>query len=120
MIASSIDALTPLSENPNALGQHASIIGSLGSYPDATTELQQRMRLMELCVEVLIGQTKIFKLWEEGYQETARFLQTLPLTTSEFDLARLRLENALRYCRRREFGAAAFELRALRSRVQRL
>ena len=87
---------------------------------DATTETQQRFRLIELCVEVLIRQTKIGKFWVEGYEEATNFLETLPLASNEFNLAKLRLESALDYCQRSEFGAAAFELRALRGLLQKL
>jgi hypothetical protein len=86
---------------------------------DTVTETYQRSRLTELCVEVLIGQTKIGRIWLEGYAETMRFLESVPLPTEEFAVAKLRLSNALDYCRRREFGAAAFELRALRGGLQR-
>lgn len=87
---------------------------------DAATEISQRLRLIELCVEVLIRQTKIGKFWVEGYKETTSVLETLPIASDEFDLARLRLKNALDYCQQGEFGAAAFELRLLRGRLQSL
>lgn len=87
---------------------------------DPITESQQRVRLFELCVEVLIRQTRIGRIWVEGYDEATRFLESVPLATNEYNLAKLRLKNALDYCQRSEFGAAAFELRALRGRLQSL
>ena len=83
-------------------------------------EFQQRVRLIELCVELLIGQTKIGELWSEGYQEAIRHLETLPLATDEFNVTKQHMDNALSYCYCSEFAAAAFELRMVRGRLQRI
>jgi hypothetical protein len=91
-----------------------------GGVSDAVTEVQQRLRILELCVEVLIGQTKLGMFWLGGYEEANRFLESIPLATYEFNLAKVRLKNAFDYCQRGEFGAAAFELRALRGNLQSL
>ena len=45
--------------------------------------------------------------------QIAEFLETLPLTTERFSLARQRLRNAQRYLESAEFGAASYELRLL-------
>jgi hypothetical protein len=84
------------------------------------TEISQRLRLIELCVEILIAQTKTGKIWVEGFEETTRLLETLPLASYEFNLARLRLKNALDYCQRGQIGAAVFELRLLRGSFTKL
>jgi hypothetical protein len=92
----------------------------LTAHFDAATEISERLRLIELCVEVLIRQTKIGRIWVEGFEETRSLLETLPLTFDEFNLSRLRLKNALDFSQAGEFGAAAFELRLLRGRLQSL
>ena len=51
------------------------------------SESQQRLRVLELSVHLLIARTKSGDFWAEGFQETARLLETIPLTTSEFDSA---------------------------------
>jgi len=53
----------------------------------------------------------------EEIEPIARFLECLPLATSEFDLARARLRNAYRYIRSNEIGAASYELRLLRGQL---
>jgi hypothetical protein len=83
-------------------------------------EAVQRIFVAELSIQVLIEQTKLRRFWQPGYDEAARLLQTLPLTTAKFDLANRHLLNANRYSRDGEFGAASFELRMLRGCVQRL
>jgi hypothetical protein len=80
---------------------------------DANTETHQRLQLLEACVKLLICQASSGQTWRGGYEEAGRFLESVPLATNEYNLAKLRLKNALDYCRLREFGAAMFELRAL-------
>ena len=94
--------------------------GHWGAPPVVASEFQQRLRLIELCVELLIGQTKIGELWSEGYDEAIRHLETLPLATDEFNATRQHMDNALSYCHCSEFAAAAFELRMVRGRLQRI
>jgi hypothetical protein len=100
-----------------ATQQTKSCLEGVGS---AATEVLQRLWLIELSVEVLLAQTKIGKLWREGYREAMEFLKTIPLTTDEFAACLLRFDNALRYCGQGEFGAAGFELRMLRGILQKL
>jgi hypothetical protein len=50
----------------------------LTAHFDAATEISERLRLIEFCVEVLIRQTKIGKIWVEGFEETSSLLETLP------------------------------------------
>ena len=45
-------------------------------------------------------------------------LESLPLTTAEYDLAQHRLENARRYAASHEAGAAIYELRILLARLR--
>ena len=81
---------------------------------------QQRLRVLELSVQLLIARTKSGDFWDDGFRNTAKLLETIPLTTSEFDSARLHLQNARAYGRIREFGASTFELRIVRGILQRL
>lgn len=52
----------------------------------------------------------------ERLNELSDLLDSLPLTTAEFDVRRARIANAIRYSQSGEFGAAQFELKLLRSR----
>ena len=88
--------------------------------PRGLSESQQRLRVLELSVHLLIARTKSDDFWADGFEETTQLLETIPLTTSEFDSARVHLQNARTYALRREFGAAAFELRIVRGILQRL
>lgn len=51
--------------------------------------------------------------WMEELTETLVLLESLPLSTSEFDVATRRLNNARRYLASSEQGAARYELRLL-------
>lgn len=84
------------------------------------TESQQRQRVLELSVGLLIVRTELGETWTEGFAEASRFLEAVPLPTSDFRSAKSHLQNALDYCRKAEFGAATFELRVVRGIVQRL
>lgn len=72
---------------------------------------------MERTVDLLIQKAKVGELWPDVYERALAVLESLPLPTSEFDLASRRLRNALAYAASGEFGAAAFELRMLRSQL---
>lgn len=52
---------------------------------------------------------------QDGLEEANLLLETLPLSTDEFGLARNRLWNAGRFVRSGEYGAANWELRTLRN-----
>jgi len=84
------------------------------------TESHQRQRVLELSVGLLIVRTELGEIWAEGFAEVTRFLEAVPLATSEFRSAQSHLQNALEYCHSDEFGAATFELRAVRGILQRL
>ncbi len=53
-------------------------------------------------------------LGDRWLKEVRELLESLPLSTSEFDLACRRINNATRYLKSVEYGAARFELRLLR------
>jgi len=88
--------------------------------PPALSEPEQRMRVLELSVQLLIARVSISDYWQEGFQDAAKLLAAVPLATSEFESASRHLQHANAYCRQNEFGAAAYELRSLRGRLQRL
>ena len=94
----------------NGKTQHATV---------ALSQYEQRMRVLELTVQLLIARTSMGDFWIEGLREVGKLLQTLPLPTAEFEAAVRHLENAIGYCQEKEFGAATFELRALRGHLQR-
>jgi hypothetical protein len=82
------------------------------------SESEQVLRVLKLNVAILLARTKIRDFWAEGFEDAATLLDAFPLATSRFDSAKSHLANANVYCRQIEFGAAMFELRALRGRLQ--
>lgn len=84
------------------------------------TPFQRQLRQTELCIDLLIERTKGGDFWRRGFGELHELLHALPLPTGEFSAATAHANNAWNYCRRQEFGAAAFELRIVRGAVQRL
>jgi hypothetical protein len=94
--------------------------GKVGIYPHVLSESEKRLRVLELSVHLLTARTRTGDFWADGFQDTAKLLEAVPLTTSEFDSARLHLQNALAYGRQHQFGASTFELRIVRGILQRL
>jgi hypothetical protein len=82
--------------------------------------IDQCCRRMEFAVNSLIEEAKAEATWTDSYAEAVQLLESVPLDTGEFELARQRLWNALDYCCEGEFGAACFELRQLRSQLSAL
>lgn len=78
------------------------------------------MRILDLTVELLIARTSMGDYWAEGFRDAGNALASMPLPTTDFRSANRHLQNAICYCQKEEFGAAAFELRALRGQLQRL
>jgi hypothetical protein len=105
--------VSPTSSTINYNGRAADNAPALSQY-------EQRMRVLELYVQLLIIRTSMGDYWPEGLQDVANLLASLPLPTGEFSSVRRHLQNAVVYCQQEEFGAATFELRALRGRLQRL
>jgi hypothetical protein len=81
---------------------------------------EQRVRILELTVQLLIVRTSFGDYWSEGLTDVANLLATLRLPPAEYAAANRHLQNAVGYCQQGEFGAATFELRALRGQLQRL
>jgi hypothetical protein len=77
--------------------------------------IDQCCRSMEFDVATLIEEAKAEATWTDSYDDAARLLESVPLDSDDFALARQRLHNALEYCLAGEFGAACFELRQLRT-----
>lgn len=88
--------------------------------PPAATETELRMHVLELSVELLIARSRVCDYSSAGYADAARLLESVPLTTSTFENARRRMANATAYSEQGEFGAAAFELRAVRGALSAL
>jgi hypothetical protein len=101
----------PIRPNEPPAGNHAT--NGYAAHP-AATETELRMHVLELSVELLIARSKVGDYSAAGYTDAARLLESVPLTTSTFENARRRMANAAAYSEQGEFGAAAFELRAVR------
>jgi len=84
------------------------------------SKYQQHLRVLELTVELLIARTSMENYWAKGFQDAGKLLAAVRLPTADLTSARGRLQNAAGYCQQEEYGAAAFELRALRGQLQRL
>lgn len=73
-------------------------------------EIEDLRLKLYLHLNFLIRELDVAKL-ESHFDLVFCILESLPLATVEYDLARRRLENAQRYVRSGEKGAARFELR---------
>jgi hypothetical protein len=78
------------------------------------------LRVLDLTVELLIARSSLEFHWAQGYDDAAQLLTSASLRAEEDASADQHLRNARVYSQIREFGAAAFELRTLRGRLQRL
>jgi hypothetical protein len=94
--------------------------GEVQHAPHVLSEFDQRLRVLEYTVQLLVVRTSISDYWPEGFRDVAARLAALPLPTDEFALANCHLQNAAHYCKQGEFGAATFEIRALRGILQRI
>jgi hypothetical protein len=100
-----------LAMNHNGKTEHSAI---------ALSPYQQRMRVLELTVQLLIARTIMGDYWAVGLRDVGKLLAALPMPTAELMSATRHLQNAVNYCQEGEFGAATYELRALRGHLQRL
>jgi hypothetical protein len=94
--------------------------GEVQHAPHVLSEFDQRLRVLEYTVQLLVVRTSIGDFWPQGFRDVEDRLAALPLPTDEFALANCHLQNAANYCRQSEYGAATFEVRALRGILQRL
>ena len=81
---------------------------------------EQRTRVFDLTVALLIARAGMSDYWAEGFQDASSLLAAMSLPNAEYTSANWKLQNAIGYCKWEEFGAAAFELCALRGQLQRL
>jgi hypothetical protein len=95
-------------------------VGRADALGGRLNEYQQQMRVLDLTVDLLIARTSVRDYWAEGFRDAGKMLAATGLSTTEFAHANRSLQNAADYSQQEEFGAAAFELRALRSQLQRL
>lgn len=70
------------------------------------------------CLDRLVQRRCLDQRALEDLESARDLLESLPLDTCEFDLARARLKNAERYLRSSECGAARYELRLLAASVK--
>jgi hypothetical protein len=94
--------------------------GQVEHHSPVLSQYEQRMRILELTVQLLIARTSVGDYWAEGLKDTGNLLAALPIPTAVFAVANRNLQNAVGYCQQAEYGAATFELRALRGQLQRL
>ena len=76
-----------------------------------------RAILMDCIVGLLIQKAKLRLYWADLYEHCHRVLFTLRLSATVRDLASRRLSNAEAYANGGEYGAAAYELRLLRTQL---
>ena len=88
-----------------------------GQTKDRYEPLAHLVAVMDRTVDLLIAKANAGMLWPELYARARRLLQSLPLATGGFATAAALLANSLQYARRKEYGAAAFELRLLRNQL---
>src|SRR5262245_4061882 len=105
--------VTPISSSATYKGRVAKVAPALSQY-------EQLERVLELYLQLLIARTSMGDYWPEGFQDVAELVAVLPLPTGDYSSVKQHLNNAVVYCQQEEFGAAAFELRALRGYLQRL
>jgi hypothetical protein len=86
----------------------------------ALSQYEQRMRVLEITVQLLIARIGMSDYWADGFKDVGNLLSALPIPTGSFAKTNRHLQNAVAYCQQEEFGAATFELRALRGHLQRL
>lgn len=80
----------------------------------------QRLRVLELTIQLLIVRTSIGEHWPDGLRDVGKLLAMLQLPKSKARSAAHHLRNAKLHCVKQEYGAANFELRSLRGQLQRL
>jgi hypothetical protein len=81
---------------------------------------QQQLRVLDLTVELLIARASMGDYWGDGFRDAENLLRFVGFPKAEAQSANHRLQNAVGYCRKQEFGGAAFELRALRGLLHRM
>ena len=101
---------------PNTAAQN----GKTHGLPAEPSEADQLTRVLDLTLELLIARTVYGDRWLQGFHEVQDLLARVPIGLAGFAFASRRLRNAHLYCVRQEYGAAAFELRALRGELLRL
>src|SRR6478609_7854202 len=62
------------------------------------SQYEQRMRILELTVQLLIARTSAGQYWSEGLKDAEELLTALPIQSAEFECIYRHLENAIGYC----------------------
>ena len=81
------------------------------------SSLLNHLILMDRVVDLLIAKAKSNSHWPDLYHNARNLLGALPIATSDYNLAKCRLTNAENYALVREYGAATYELRQLRTQL---
>lgn len=84
------------------------------------SQYDQRMRAVELTIQLLIARTARGEHWSEGFKAAGKLLAALPLTIAMSASVNRHFQNAVAYSQQAEFGASTFELRAVRGQLLRL
>jgi hypothetical protein len=66
----------------------------------------------------LAADVRQYRATAELFRDVDRLVDSLPLTTHEYALAKRRLCNSRNYYRQRQLGAALYELRLLAGRLR--
>jgi hypothetical protein len=87
---------------------------------DGVSRRHLKMQVLDLLVELLIARSRLAEYWPAGFKDVRSLLAAIPLPTVDYAAACRHVQNAVQYAELHEFGAAAFELRALRGQLQKL
>lgn len=77
----------------------------------------QRQLLIDRVIDLLVQKAMLRIHWPEVYAQAERLLQSFPLPAAQRRTAFRRMQNAKSYAVAGEFGAAAYELRMLRTQL---
>lgn len=70
------------------------------------------------CLDQMVNDVRSGRLTVSHFNDASQLLESLPLATDEFALARTRLTNACWYCCSNELGASAWEIRTLLNQLR--
>ncbi|NLS92120.1 MAG: hypothetical protein GXX96_08060 [Planctomycetaceae bacterium] len=86
-------------------------------HSDAVGPLQEVFRPVLTALGRVVNQVSLNRTDDGELYELQVLLETLPLSTDQFGLACVRLQNAQRYLASQEQGAARWELNTLRQQL---
>jgi hypothetical protein len=86
--------------------------------PSTVTAVAQITQSVNQCLGRLLEKRQLDEAARDDFAAARSMLEAMPLSTDEFGLACTRLQNAQRYLRYTEPGAAWYELRLLASSLK--